>query len=689
MNLENMITELLEQSEKPLKKREIEERLNILLSEKEMKELLDNCIIVRTKSGRICLPEYLGLIKGIFSANMRGYGFVKGSDEDIFIPPGKKGGAMDGDTVLVQITKFASSGKNAEGCIVKIINSGSINIVGTVDRAKSTVFVVPDNKGINDVFIPKGLSMNAKSGHKVVVEIIKREEEGMRAEGRIVEILGYSGDFGVDILSVIRQYGIPYEFEEEVVRNAQNSASQKLNTSGRKDFTSLNVFTIDGDDAKDLDDAVSVEKTDKGYRLGVHIADVSHYVQEGTALDKSAQERATSVYLINKVVPMLPEALSNGACSLNEGEIKLTLSCTMEFDTAGSLISSDISKSFIKSKHRMTYSNVNKILGGDKKLIKEYSDIYEDILKAKELSDILSSNRKAKGSIDLDIDEAKIDVDEKGKPIRVYVRQRGEAERIIEEFMLAANKAVAEEYFFREMPFIYRVHEKMDEEKALEISTLMQNYGYKARRKQNGISTKDIQNILKACEGQDFESIISRIVLRSMKKAVYMNECKGHFGLGFEYYCHFTSPIRRYPDLYIHRIISKTLNGEEMPKSENENAFVLSDISSKAERRAMEAERELESLKKAEFMEDKIGNIYPAMISGVAQTAIFAELDNTVEGVIPLSSINDDYYNYNEKQFCVIGETTGKRISLGDKVKIMVKAADKAARRVEFELVNE
>ncbi|MEZ4358433.1 MAG: ribonuclease R [Eubacteriales bacterium] len=654
-------------------------------------ELIGEYKLFRTKGAKLALPLHVGYITGEFCANQRGFGFVYNDTGDIFIPPGNKNGAINGDTVLVKVSETAKDGKSAEGIIERVLKESSQVIVGTVDKNGRAVMVIPDNRCYDDIYIRRRGQQGLKSGQKVVVRIDARARGERHAEGTVIELLGTEHEKGIDVLSVVRAFGIPEEFSNEVIKESEKAARHPIaeDLNGREDFTSDNVFTIDGDDAKDLDDAISVGKSNGVYRLGVHIADVSHYVRKGSELDKSALERGTSVYMLDKVVPMLPKVLSNGVCSLNEKEIRLTLSCVMDIDEKGQVMSHRICKSFIKSKHRMTYNNVNKILGGDEALKVKYEDIFSDILLARELAGILEENRKAAGSIDLNIDEAKIDVDENGKPLNVHVRERGISEHMIEEFMLMANKVVAEEYFYRDIPFIYRVHDKMDAGKMEALTVFLANLGYKFKGRPDNVHTKDIQNILTLCNGEEFENIISRIVLRSMKKAEYSDECRGHFGLGFKFYCHFTSPIRRYPDLYIHRVISNTLNGKmkNLDKKRKEAAAV-SDTSSKYERRAMEAEREIEAIKKAQYMEDKVGKKYDGMISGVTQNAMFVELDNTIEGIVLLSSIKDDFYVYFEKLYCVIGERTKKRYSLGDKVKVYVKSVDVRQKRVEFELVQ-
>ena len=696
MDIKEKIIEILEEKNTPLQIAKIKEGFNSEKQEgdidKAIFELISEYKIFRTKGAKLALPRHIGYVVGEFSANQRGFGFVNNDTGDIFIPPDSKNGAINGDTVLVKISGDAKDGRSAEGQIEKILVESKQVIVGTVDKNGRVNMVVPDNRCYDDIYIKKGNQLGLKSGQKVVVRLDVRAHGERHAEGTVIELLGVEHEKGIDVLSVVRAFGIPEDFSDEVIVESDRVSKQFINNEikGREDFTFENVFTIDGDDAKDLDDAVSVTRDGSLYHLGVHIADVSHYVCKGSELDRSALERGTSVYMLDKVVPMLPKVLSNGVCSLNEKEIRLTLSCVMDIDENGKVVSHKIVKSFIKSKHRMTYNNVNKILAGDETLRDKYGDIYQDIFLMRELASILENNRKAAGSIDLNIDEAKIDVDQEGRPLKIYVRERGISEHIIEEFMLMANKVVAEEYFYRELPFLYRVHDKMDSDKMEALTVFLANLGYKFKGRVDNVHTKDIQKILSLCSGEEFENIISRIVLRSMKKAEYSNECRGHFGLGFKFYCHFTSPIRRYPDLYIHRVISNTLKGKVKGSDKlKKEAISVSDISSKRERRAMEAEREIEAIKKAQFMDDKVGQQFEGMISGVTQNAMFVELDNTIEGIVLLSSIKDDYYVYFEKLYCVIGERTKRRYSLGDKVKVLVKSVDVRQKRVEFELVQQ
>jgi ribonuclease R len=656
-------------------------------------ELIQSGRVMTTKRGKLVNAERLGYYTGKLEVKPGGYAFLRREEEDIFIPPGKKGSALNGDTVQVKLVNSLHPGRSKEGVVEKIVEPARQTIVGVLDKGKHSTFVVPDDRRYNDVFIPKMQAAKAKDGQKVVAEITTRSVHGRSAEGVIKEVLGYPGDVGIDILSIARSYGLPDAFDKAALEEARNRnvpVSDK-DLAGREDFTADTVFTIDGDDAKDLDDAVSLKMdADGSYELGVHIADVGHYVREGSELDREAFKRGTSVYLLDRVIPMLPKELSNGICSLNPREKRLTLSCIMHIDKGGNVLSHRISESVIFSRQRMTYRNVNKMLAGDTDALEKYADIQNDVLLMAELAKILREKREQKGSIDLDIDEAKIELDPKGKPVKIYVRERGDAEKLIEEFMLIANKTVATEYFYRETPFVYRVHGQPDADKMRLFAAFVTNFGFKLKGSAAEIHPKELQRILNESKGEKHENIVNRVMLRSMRKAEYSGENKGHFGLGFDCYCHFTSPIRRYPDLAIHRIIKESLHGKLNEKETERLASKVPDISlrsSERERLAMEAERAVEDIKKAEYMVEKLGETYTAVISGVTPNALFAELDNTVEGVIPLAGMDDDYYVYYEKMYCVIGEHSKKRYNLGDEVKVLVKSVDTGMPRVEFSLV--
>lgn len=658
-----------------------------------LEKLIESGRVMTTKRGKLVNAERLGFFTGKLEVKPGGYAFLRREEEDIFIPPGKKGSALNGDTVMVKLVNSLYPGRNKEGVVEKIVEPARQTIVGVLDKGKHSTFVVPDDKRYSDVFIPKLQSIKAKDGQKVVAEITTRSIHGRSAEGVIKEVLGYPGEVGIDILSIARTYGLPDAFDKAALDEAQyvNRPVSEKELAGREDFTQDTVFTIDGDDAKDLDDAVSLKiDADGNFELGVHIADVGHYVRDHSALDQEAFKRGTSVYLLDRVIPMLPKELSNGICSLNPRENRLTLSCIMHIDKGGAVLSHRICESVIFSKERMTYRNVNKMLAGDTDVLELYKDIQKDVSLMAELAKILRDKREQKGSVDLDIDEAKIELDKRGKPVKIYIRERGDAEKLIEEFMLIANRTVATEYFYRETPFVYRVHGQPDVEKMRAFAAFVTNFGFKLKGSASEIHPKELQRILNESKGEKHENIINRVMLRSMRKAEYSGENNGHFGLGFDSYCHFTSPIRRYPDLAIHRIIKKSLHGKLNDKDISRLAARVPDISlrsSERERLAMEAERAVEDIKKAEYMVERLGETYTAVISGVTPNALFAELDNTVEGVVPLSSMDDDYYVYNEKMYCVIGEHTKRRYNLGDEVKILVKAVDTGIPRVEFSLV--
>ena len=650
-----------------------------------VKELIGEGKILTSKKGKMFLPGAFGFFTGRLDVKRMGFAFLPDVAGDIFIPADKKKGALHDDTVVVRLLSSAESDRKREGEVVRIIETESRTVIGTVqDR-----FVIPDDDRIDDIFIPRELKGEAVDGQKVVVRLTRRATKEFGPEGRVTEILGRAGDRDAEMKSVIKRFHLPESFPDGAEEEAAEAAQTTLDFDGREDFRKSTVLTIDGEDAKDLDDAVSLRKFEDGYELGVHIADVAHYVREGSALDKEAFARGTSVYLADRVIPMLPIALSNGICSLSEGQDRLTLSCVMHIDGSGRIIKSRICQSVIKSKHRLTYTDVNAIFEGDPKQLEKYGDILGDLTEMNALAKKLRERRQEKGSIDFELEETAFLFDEKGKVADLGPRQRGDAERLIEEFMLAANMTVAEEYYWREIPFVYRVHEQPDDEKMKAFAVFYSNFG-KIKGKIDHIHPKVLQNILKDVKDTPHENIVAQIMLRSLKKAEYSPECKGHFGLSFPYYCHFTSPIRRYPDLAVHRIIKSDLGGQMTLKVVSALEEKVDDIarqSSQRERAAMEAERSVDDIKKAEFMLGKEGNTYDAVVSGVLKNVIFAELDNTVEGVLPLSFLKDDYYVYNEKLYCVIGEHTRRKISLGDEIKVRVVSVSVYPPRIEFEPV--
>jgi ribonuclease R len=690
MDIKEQILNMLAQNNKKTEYEELASSLGEGISPADLrqavKELTSEGKILISKKGKLYLPGNFGHFTGRLEVKRLGFAFLRDPEGDLYISADNKMGAMDGDMVVVRLLSPAETSRNREGEVTAILESDRRQIVGTLSGS----FVVPDDDKIEDIYIPERGMGGAASGQKVVVLLEKRAQGGRSPEGSIIEIIGTAGISSVEVESCIKRFNLPQSFPQDVLDEAQRLSEEKPKAKDREDFRKLNIFTIDGEDAKDFDDAVSIKKLDRGFELGVHIADVAHYVKEGSALDKEALYRGTSIYLADRVIPMLPEALSNGICSLSEGNDRLTLSCVMIIDENGKITKSRILKSIIKSKHRMTYTNVNIIFDGkDKMLIKKYKDIYDDLSEMRKLAELLRKRREEKGSIDFEIEETAFKYDEHGNVTDVGPRERGEAERLIEEFMLAANMTVAEEYFWREIPFVYRVHEQPDEDKIRAFAAFYSNFG-KIKGKVDNIHPKVLQNILKDIKGTPHENIVNQIMLRSLKKAEYSPQCKGHFGLSFQYYCHFTSPIRRYPDLEVHRIIKKDLNGSLALKyleSLEGKVEEISRQSSIRERLAMEAERAVDDMKKAEFMRANVGEEFDGIVSGVLKNVIFVQLDNTVEGVIPLSSLLDDYYVYNEKLYCIIGERTRKKIALGDEMRVKVVSVSVYPPRIEFEPV--
>lgn len=646
-------------------------------------ELIAQGKIVRSPKGKLFLPGQFGFYTGRLDVKRAGFGFLLNEQGDIYISADKKGGAMNGDLVLVRMLTQAETDRNREGEVKEIIEEKTKTMVGTLTGR----YVSPDDERLDEVFISRKDLGGAASGQKVVIQIKKRGKEGRSPEGCVTEVLGTAGVASVELKSLIRQYDLPEAFPADVEAEAQRAAKFIIDATDREDLRGQHVFTIDGADAKDLDDAVSIKKRDNGYELSVHIADVAQYVKQGSRLDKEAFKRGTSVYLADTVIPMLPKALSNGVCSLSEGTDKLTLSCFMKIDAQGHIHEARVAQTVICSVHRLTYSDVNKIIdGGHDELEHEYADILFDLLEMKELAALLRVRREEKGSIDFELEETAFKYDAQGRVIDVEPRVRGDAERLIEEFMLAANKSVAEMYFWRDIPFVYRVHEQPDEEKMRNFIAFYENFG-KLKGKIENVRPKMLQGILDDVKGKPHENIINQIMLRSLKKAEYSPECKGHFGLSFQYYCHFTSPIRRYPDLAIHRIIKRDLNGRLTAKTIDTLAITVEEASRQSslrERAAMEAERAVDDMKKAEYMYGKEGQEFEGIISGVSRNVIFVQLDNTVEGVIPLSSLQDDYYVYNEKLYCVIGERTRRKLSMGDEMRVRVESVSVYPARIEF-----
>lgn len=683
----------------PMKVKEIATVLQITKEQRpELQKILDTLVeegkISLSKRGKYSKGQ-AKRIMGTFQANARGFGFVmiEGEEEDIFIPGENVNGAFQGDEVECVLTG-TPNGRRKEGKIVRVISHNVKKIVGYYEKSKSFGFVRPDNQRyLKDIYIPAGKEMGAMTGHKVIVELTSYGEEHAKPEGRIVEIIGHINDPGTDILSIVKDYDLPTEFPEKVLNQAVRVGKDvtEADMEGRMDLRDWQMVTIDGEDAKDLDDAVSLTMEDENYRLGVHIADVTNYVQERSALDREALKRGTSVYLADRVIPMLPHKLSNGICSLNAGENRLALSCIMLVSPSGEVIDHQIAETVIRVDKRMSYTGVSKVLAGEEMALKEDEAFVPMILRMKELSGIIRERRGKRGSIDFDFPETKIELDENGKAINVKPYERNSATKIIEDFMLLANETVAEEYFWRELPFLYRTHEVPDEEKIRKLSTFINNFGYNIHVR-NEVQPKEIQKLLCKVEGTPEEAMISRLALRSMKQAKYTTENTGHFGLAAKYYTHFTSPIRRYPDLQIHRIIKENLRGKLTESRIEHYDKILPEVAtqcSERERLADETEREVVKLKKAEYMKSHIGEEYEGVISGITKWGIYVELPNTVEGLLHVTDMWDDHYNFIEQTYEMVGEHTGKTYKLGQTVKIRVTDADRLLRTVNFELVIE
>ena len=636
-------------------------------------------------------------LTGVFTAHPKGFGFVSvdGMEEDVFIPEDQVHGAMHQDTVQITV-KPGQSGKRREGAVNRIVKRGTDRIVGLYQESRNFGFVIPDNERYTrDIFVPKEDSGGAVNGHKVVVELVSYGTDRKSPEGKVVEILGHISDPGTDILSIVKGYDLPVEFPEKVMRQAERVPDRisEADMQGRTDLRDVQMVTIDGEDAKDLDDAVSLEMNGGQYILGVHIADVANYVQEGSALDREAFERGTSVYLVDRVIPMLPRRLSNGICSLNEGQDRLALSCIMTIDQKGKVLDHVIAETVIRVDRRMTYTSVKKILEEqDAEESARYEELVPMFQRMQELAGLLRARRRARGSIDFDFPETKVILDEKGEPVEIRPYDRNTATKIIEDFMLIANETVAEDYFWQELPFVYRTHENPDPDRMKKLSTFINNFGYSIRFREDEVHPKELQKFLERLEGTPEETLISRLTLRSMKQAKYTTECTGHFGLAARYYCHFTSPIRRYPDLQIHRIIKDSLRGRMNQEKIEHYRKILDEVakqSSERERRADEAERETIRLKKAEYMSRHLWEEYEGVISGVTGWGLYVELPNTVEGLVHVASLQGDYFEYNENAYEMVGQRTGKTYRLGQTVRVQVVKADRTTRTVDFELAEQ
>ena len=628
---------------------------------------------------------------GFYRKNQKGFGFVKLEDreDEIYISKENSLNALNGDHVLIEITEEENKIKRAEGKIVRILKHEKENFG----------FVIPDDKNFGtDIFISKKNFGKARNNHKVLVKITKYPDKGKKTEGKIIEVLGNVNEAGVDMLSIIKEHKLPAKFPEAVVEEAKRCGNKidKKDIPNRRDFRDKVIFTIDGEDAKDLDDAVRVEKLDNGnYKLEVHIADVSYYVKENSLLDSEALVRGTSIYMLGRVIPMLPRELSNGICSLNAGEDRFTLSCIMEIDNNGNVVSSDICKGIICVTERMSYTNVQKILDGeDNEVLEKYKPYIEKFKLMEELAHILKNRRLENGYLNLDIPETKIELDIDGKVVSVGKYETTFANEIIEQFMLTANETVAEKFYWLDAPFIYRVHEEPDLEKVKELNKFLYNYGLKIKASKDNIYPKEFEKVLEEIKGKEEERVISTLILRTLKLARYEAENKGHFGIASKYYCHFTSPIRRYPDLFIHRVISRYLENNYIIDEDEYNmlekqAEDRSIKSSEREKVATEVEREAEKMKMAEYMESKVGEEYDAIVSSITSFGMFAELENTIEGLIRFDSLGDEYFIYDEDRKILMGEVTKKTYKIGDKIRIRVLRASKELREIDFELVKE
>ncbi len=683
----------------PMKEKELAMLMQVSKADREeFRKVLDALVlegkIQLTSKGKYMKSDGSVLI-GTFISNVRGFGFVEieGREEDLFIPEDMVNGAFHQDKVQVELIP-GKRGKRQEAVVRKVIERGTRQIVGTYEKSSNFGFVIPDNSKIGtDIFVPKERSKGAVDGHKVVVELTSYGDEKHKPEGKVVEILGHINDPGVDIMSIVRGFDLPVEFGEKVMNQVERIPSEVsgADMAGRKDLRKVQMVTIDGEDAKDLDDAVSVSKEGDMYHLGVHIADVSNYVQENSALDWEALERGTSVYLVDRVIPMLPHKLSNGICSLNQGVDRLALSCLMTIDSKGNVTDYEIAETVICVDRRMSYTSVKKILEDhDEQECQEYEEFVPMFELMEELAAILRKKRHKRGSIDFDFSESKILLDKEGHPLEIKPYERNTATKIIEDFMLIANETVAQHFFWLELPFVYRTHDNPDPEKILKLSTFLNNFGYRMKTSpQEEVHPKEIQKLLGKIEGTPEEMLISRLTLRSMKQAKYTVECTGHFGLACQYYCHFTSPIRRYPDLQIHRIIKEQLRGRLKEKRIEHYQSKLPEVakhSSTMERRADEAERETDKLKKAEFMEQHIGEIYEGVISGVTSWGIYVELPNTIEGMVHVSKLPGDYYYYDENAYEMVGQDTGKKYRLGEQIKIQVDGVERLTRTIDFSI---
>ncbi len=705
INKKEIILEFMKDEDyTPMKAKEISMILGVPKKEynkfsETLKELEKDYKIVKNRKNRYRLigEEFK---EGIYRKNQKGFGFVKieGQEDEIYISKENSLRALNGDKVLIEIIEEKNKIKSAEGKIKKIIKHEKDTLVGTFQKSENFGFVVPDDKSLGtDIFISKTNFGKARNGYKVLVEITKYPEKGKNAEGKIIEVLGEPNQAGIDMLSLIKEYKLPSTFPEQVVEEAKKYGNKidKKDIQNRVDCRNDIIFTIDGEDAKDLDDAVRVTKLENGnYRLDVHIADVSYYVREGSLLDREAQIRGTSIYMLSRVIPMLPRELSNGICSLNAGEDRFTLSCSMEITPQGKTTSVEVYKGIINVTERMNYHDVQKILDkSDKDILKKYEKYIQEFELMAELATILKNRRLEQGYLNLDIPESKIELDKDGRAIDIGKYETSFSNEIIEQFMLSANEAIAEKFYWLEAPFIYRVHEDPDIDKVKDLNKFLFDYGIKMKIVNEKIYPTEVSKVLEEIKGKEEERVISTLILRTLKLAKYESENKGHFGIASKYYCHFTSPIRRYPDLFIHRIISKYLEenyvvDDKFIEEFKEKAEQRAASSSEREKVATKVERESEDLKKAEYMENRIGEEYDGIISSITQFGMFVELENTVEGLIRFENLGDEYFIYDEERKRLIGERTNKTYKIGDKVKIRVISANKLLRQIDFEIVK-
>lgn len=703
---DRLLTFFNETDTRPLSVEEIEERLEIEGAEeftelvKALNELEESGDLVRTRKNRYGLPEKMNLVLGRMQMHSKGFAFLipeEDGQDDIFINPSDLNSAMNGDKVLVRREKPSFAGERAEGVVLRILERAVAEVVGTYEASHNFGFVIADDKRIpHDIFIPKSKANGAMDGHKVIARITKYPEEWRSAEAEIIKILGHKNDPGVDILSIIYKHGMTIDFPEEVLQQAAETPDEisPEELEGRVDRRDEQIVTIDGADAKDLDDAVTVKQLDNGnYRLGVYISDVSYYVEKDSPIDIEAYARGTSVYLVDRVIPMIPHRLSNGICSLNPNADRLTIGCEMEINPHGEVVNHEVFPSVIRSKERMTYSDVNKILvDKDEELREKYAELVPMFEQMEKLAAILRKKRKDRGAIDFDFKEAQVLVDEDGKATDVVIRERSVAERLIEEFMLAANETIAEHFHWMDVPFIHRIHEEPDEGKLESFFEFLASLGIAVKGTANEVHPRALQKVLEQIKDEPEEMIVSKLMLRSMKQAKYAPQSVGHFGLATQFYTHFTAPIRRYPDLIVHRLIRTYLFNQDMDKNTlsywRENLPDIAKHTSEMERRAVDAERETDDLKKAEFMLDKIGEEFDGIISSVTNFGMFVELENTVEGLIHVSYLVDDYYHYDDRSHALIGEHTATIYRVGDEVKVRVVQVNMEERAIDFELVE-